>query len=150
MKTVDINNISYPVYATVEDADNYFNAFYGSVWETIEQEDKAKLIVSATRTIDYSEWRGEKAEKDQPLEFPRIINGKITDDDLLMRACCEEAQAIYSSGSATTSNTDGIESIKVQDTQITFKANTEEQEFKSNAVEDILRPYRYLGVSVLY
>lgn len=150
MKTIEINNIEYPVYATIEDADNYFNAFFGSNWENIELEDRAKLLVSATRTIDYAEWRGEKVEEDQPLQFPRKINGKLTDDTLLMKACAEEALAIYTAGSSNSYNTEGIDSIKVQDTEIKFKSNATEQEFKSNTVEDILRPYMYLGVSVLY
>lgn len=150
MKTVLIKEIEYPVYATKEEADNYFNASFGSNWESIEDETKNVLLVSATRSIDKSEWKGAKVDKEQPLAFPRYIAGKQTDDELLVNACCEEALAIYNSGTSDTSNTDGIESIKVQDTQITFKANAEEQEFKSNSVEELLRPYRYLGVSVLF
>lgn len=150
MKIIEINENEYPTYATVEEADDYFTAFYGSVWEEIDEEDKKKLLVSASRTIDYGEWRGYKVDEEQKQAFPRIINGKETDEDLLMKACCEEALGIYQSGNNGIANTDGIQSVRVQDTEITFKSNATEQEFHSNAVEDILRPYRYLGVSVLY
>lgn len=150
MKTIEINSKEYPTYATIEEADDYFAAFYGSVWHEIDDEDKKKLLVSASRNIDYGEWRGRKVDEDQKQAFPRIINGKETDETLLMIACCEEALGIYQAGSSGTANTDGIASVKVQDTQITFKSNATEQEFHSDTVEDILRPYRYLGVSVLY
>lgn len=150
MKTILIKEIEYPVYATKDEADNYFNASFGSNWGTIDDETKNVLLVSATRSIDRAEWKGAKVDEEQPLAFPRYIAGKQTDEDLLMRACCEEAIAIYKSGTSDTSNTEGIESIKVQDTQITFKANAKEQDFKSNDVEELLRPYMYLGVSVLF
>lgn len=150
MKTVTINDIEYPVYADVADADKHFNASFGSNWSSVSVEDKAKLLVSATRTIDGGEWRGVPVDEQQELAFPRIIYGKQTDDNLLIKACCEEAQAIYKSGTSEYTDAQGIETIKVQDTQITFKANAEEKQFKSEAVEDLLRPYMYQGVSVLY
>lgn len=150
MKTVLIKDIEYPVYATIDEANEYFNASFGSNWDSIDDETKNVLLVSATRSIDKAEWKGTEVEEKQPLAFPRYIAGKLSDEDLLMRACCEEAIAIYKSGTSDTSNTEGIESIKVQDTQITFKANAKEQGFKSNVVDELLRPYMYLGVSVLF
>jgi hypothetical protein len=150
MKTITINGTEYPVYATVEDADAYFEAMYNSNWADVTEEDKQKLLVSATRSIDRQEWKGRKIEETQYLQFPRIIERKPTDDNLLMRACCEEALSMYNAGTTTRYNTEGISSVKVQDTQITFKSNSEEQAFYSNAVTELLRPYMYLGVSVLY
>lgn len=150
MKTVTINGIEYPTYATTKEADDYFNAFFSSAWDCIDEVDKAKLLVSATRTIDAQEWRGVKKEETQELAFPRLINKVETDERLLMKACCEEAIAIHKSGTSSTLNTEGIQSVTVQDTTVTFTANAQEKSFKSNIVDDILRPYRYLGVSVLY
>lgn len=150
MKTVIINEIEYPTYATVKDADNYFNAFFGSTWEQIDEVDKAKLLVSATRTIDTQEWRGVKKDETQELAFPRLINKVETDEKLLIKACCEEAISINKSGTSSTENTEGIKSVTVQDTTISFKENSQEKAFKSNVVEELLRPYRYLGVSVLF
>jgi hypothetical protein len=150
MKTVNINGIEYPTYATVKEADDYFNAFFGSNWTCIDEVDKAKLLVSATRTIDAQEWRGVKKDDTQELSFPRLINKVETDERLLLKACCEEALAVNKSGTSSTVNTEGIQSVTVQDTTITFRTNAEEKAFKSNIAEDILRPYRFLGVSVLY
>lgn len=150
MKTVTINEVEYPTYATIQDADNYFNAFFGSTWESIDEVDKAKLLVSATRTIDAQEWRGYKKDEAQELAFPRLINMVETDERLLTKACCEEALAIKKSGTSESLNAEGVQSVTVQDTTISFKANNEDKAFKSSIVEDILRPYRYLGVSVLF
>lgn len=150
MKKVLINEKEYEVYADVEFADNYFNASFGSSWQELDEETKAKLLVTATRSIDKCTWRGVKLEEEQYLEFPRFIAGKHTDDDLVMRACCEEAFAIYKSGSSETSNTDGIKTMRVQDTEITFKDSSEESLFKSNFAEEMLKRYMFTGVSVIY
>lgn len=150
MKQIEINEIKYPVYATVEEADVYFNASFGSDWESLYDEDKEKLLVSATRNIDRAEYRGSKVDEEQELAFPRIINGKETDDSILVKACCEEAYAIYNKGKSYTSDVDGIKRIEVQDTTIEFKDSAEASEYVSDVTDDLLRPYRYLGVSVLY
>ena len=148
MKQINIDGKQYPVYATVEDADGYFGGAFGSNWETLDDDVKEKLLVSATRSIDKCEYRGKKVEEGQYLQFPRIIDGKQTDDDLLMRACCEEASAIYDSGQ--TKDYRGIKAMKVQDTSIEFSSNASDSEYSSDVVDDMLLPYRYLGISVLY
>lgn len=145
---ININGKEYPTYATVEQADEYFQASYGSEWENLDDDTKEKLLVTATRSIDKSEYRGKKVDEKQPLQFPRIINGKLTDDDLLMRACCEEAIAIYDNGQ--TKDYRGIKRIDVQDTSIEFNSNAEDSQYASDVADDLLLPYRYLGVSVLY
>ena len=150
MKTIEINFIEYPTYATVEEADDYFNASFGSSWDNIDYSDKEKLLISATRSIDRVEYRGQKVEETQPLEFPRIINGKETSEILLTKACCEEAQAIYDKGTSATADIDGVKRVEVQDTAIEFKDSSEASDFVSDTADDLLRPYRYLGVSVLY
>lgn len=150
MKTIEINSIDYPTYATVEEADDYFNASFGSNWEMIDWDIKEKLLVSATRNIDRVEYRGQKAEENQETAFPRIINGKPTDDSLVMKACCEEAQAIYEKGTTATADVDGVKSVTVQDTSIVFKDSADVSDYVSDTADDLLRPYRYLGVSVLY
>ena len=150
MKTIEINGIEYPTYATVEEADDYFTASFGSSWDSLGDYDKEKLLISATRNIDRAEYRGQKVEESQPLEFPRLINGKETSEILLMKACCEEAQAIYEKGTSATADTDGVKSVRVQDTTIEFKDSSEKSDFVSDTADDLLRPYRYLGVSVLY
>ena len=75
-KIIKINNKDYYTYATVEDADDYFAASYGSEWETISENQKQKLLITATRVIDRKDYQGEKLDKNQPLKFPRIIEGE--------------------------------------------------------------------------
>lgn len=150
MKTVTINEKEYPVYATVEDANDYFNAMFNSNWQNIADEEKAKLLVSATRKIDRGTWKGVKKDEEQELQFPRCIAGKETDEEVLTMACCEEALSIYTSGSITGADTQGIKSMKVQDTQIEFLDNRVEKEYQSDAAYDLLKPYMRKGTTVLY
>lgn len=150
MKTVTINGVEYPVYATVSEADLYFNGAFGSNWENIDDDDKIRLLISATRNIDRQEYRGSKIDEMQALEFPRIINGNETSDVILTKACCEEAYAIYNKGQSSIADVDGIKRIEVQDTTIEFKDSADLSGYVSDVADDLLRPYRYLGVSVLY
>ena len=150
MKKVNIFEVEYDVYADIEDSDKYLNAMFGSNWSELIEEDKAKLLVSATRSIDKGQWKGVKVNEEQALEFPRFIAGKQTDEDILMRACCEEAYAIYKSGTSQYSNTDGIKTMRVQDTEITFKDSAQDTLFKSNVAEELLKRYMNTGVSVLF
>ena len=150
MKTVTINDIEYPVYATVEEADNYFNATFNCSWKDISEDDKGKLLVSATREIDRGDWLGVKKDEEQELEFPRIIYKKETDENVLMMACCEEALAIYSSGSSVNADTQGIKSMQVQDTRIDFESNSEVKMFQSDAAYDLLKPYMIKSTRVVY
>lgn len=39
-KYININGKEYPVYATAEEADEYFAAFFNSGWDAISDEDK--------------------------------------------------------------------------------------------------------------
>lgn len=150
MKTVDINGKEYPVYATVEEADDYFAGFFNSGWEDIEQDDKPKLLVSATRSIDRGNYAGEKVECSQLLKFPRIIYHKQTCDKVLLEACCEEALAIYNWNSAADGNVSGIKSMRVQDTTIEFDGKQDTKQFKSENANKLLYPYFEFGVEIGY
>lgn len=150
MKTVDINGKHYPVYATIEEADDYFAGFFNSEWEEIDKDDKLKLLVSATRSIDRGNYAGEKVDSSQELEFPRIIYHEQTSDKILTEACCEEALAIYNWDSATGCDISGIKSMKVQDTSIEFDGNQEKKQFKSENANKLLYPYFEFGVEIGY
>lgn len=150
MKTVEINGKEYAVYATVEEADDYFMAFFNSDWENIDSIDKAKLLVSATRSIDRVAYAGDKIEETQELKFPRIIYHRETDDKILLEACCEEALAIFNFNSAFGGDASGIKSMRVQDTSIEFFESNQEKQFKSDAAYKLLYPYFEFGVEVGY
>lgn len=71
-KTVSINEKEYPVYATVDEADAYFAGFFNSKWDSISGDDKAKLLVSATRSIDRMQFAGKKLILSNHLNFQEL------------------------------------------------------------------------------
>lgn len=71
------------MYATVEQADQYFEIYYGigSEWEYVDDDEKLNLLNRATLAIDSrfgSSFRGEILTDDQPNLFPRT---EFTDGD---------------------------------------------------------------------
>lgn len=151
MNKIQIGEIEYPVYATVEDADQYFYTTYGQKWCSLNISVKERLLISATRSIDCGDWIGVKVDKDQPLEFPRIYDkNEMTDDNLLMMACCEEAMAIYEDGSSDASSMAGVSSLRVQDTEIRFASNVKEGGLNSEMARKLLDKYAVQGVRILY
>ena len=51
MATITINDFKFISYATVEDADKYFSAKFGSTWANIQSEEKAKLLASKAKML---------------------------------------------------------------------------------------------------
>lgn len=141
MATITLNNFDYPSYATVEDADRYFNAKFGSTWASIEKTDKEKLLITATREIEKLEFQGFKLDDEQPLQFPRVIccSQIEVDNENLIACCVEIANAFYNVGelacSMVTPNAENIKSMGIGDTSITFKdgASIEADVFSATA-----------------
>ena len=76
--TVTIGADTYDVYVSVEQVDTYANgSLTADAWQSMVEDDKARVIVSVTRWIDSQCWRGDKLDPDQPLAFPRTV-GDIT------------------------------------------------------------------------
>lgn len=129
MAIITINDKEYYSYATVQDADDYFGAKFGSEWSGIDQEDKKKLLISATREIEKLCYQGHKVDEEQPLKFPRQICCKVVaeDDYRLIECCCEVANAIYqcslNAQNIMIGNADKIKSMSVGDTSISFQDN---------------------------
>lgn len=99
-KYLIINEIEYPSYADLTDAEIYNNAIYGSSWNTLDPTVQSQLLVESTRVIDSYKYIGEKVDPEQPLKFPRISsNGKVSDDKVLTDLCCQIANYIYKNGS---------------------------------------------------
>jgi len=80
-------------YADISFADSYFDERYGAdSWVESSEQNKTKLLKTATMIIDQLNFAGEKSEEDQTNEFPR---GSDTEVPLnIKRACCEIALAI--------------------------------------------------------
>ena len=133
-KYVEINDISYPVYANIEDADKYNNAIVGNTWFNLDDTTKAQYLVMATRKIDSYYYTGQPLEIDQELKFPRIMrNGTVSDDNLLTQLCCQVANYYLANG-GTGSSSDGgssgnllnsVESYQIGDVHLKFKSDAQ-------------------------
>lgn len=150
MKTITINEFEYPTYATVEDADKYFSAKFGSTWGDIEQSDKEKLLVTATREIEKAEFQFCKVDINQDLAFPRMPRFNCYDviinpEKELIECCCEIANAINNlsfAESITTPGIDKIKSMSIGDTSITYKDGAEiEVDAFSATASPIIKKY---------
>lgn len=146
MTTITINNIDYNSYASVEEAEQYLNVKYGSNWSTYDEDKKAKLLVNATREIDKRDYQGIKVDETQPLKFPRLIAGVETDENLVKQACIElaDGMAVVSGAGSSSANLQAIKSMKVGDTDITFKDDAELVDpatVASGVIDDLLKPY---------
>ena len=61
-------------YATLEDADAYLQyRFEYQEWNQLDDTEKERLLILATKHIDTENFLGKKTEEDQPLKFPRDI-----------------------------------------------------------------------------
>jgi hypothetical protein len=95
--------IPAPQYLTADDADQYFaTRLHSELWFDSSPERKQAALVTATRAIDALNFAGRKADRNQPLEFPRCyltvaVDGAATQDVVeptppaIYVACCEEA-----------------------------------------------------------
>lgn len=94
-KTVKINDIEYPVYCTVEEAEQYFaTKLDASYWKTLNDTDKAKVLVEATRKLNTLKYEGFPVSTVQPLAFPRYFKPNF----LSKRTYTSEANAIEVNG----------------------------------------------------
>lgn len=90
-KTIKINEIEYPVYCTVEEADKYFSSiFSANKWAELEETDKEKLLIEATRKLNKLKFAGFPVAVNQPLAFPRYFKPNF----LSKRTYTSEANAV--------------------------------------------------------
>lgn len=129
-KYLIINEIEYPVYADLQDAEIYNNAIYGSTWSSLDPVVQSQLLVESTRVIDSYKYIGEKQNPEQPLKFPRVTaSGKVSDEQTLIDLCCEIANYIYKNGSSSgggdSSLLSGIESWQIGDVHLKLKSDAQ-------------------------
>lgn len=59
-------------YATIAEANTYLDdSVRAGSWEFLDDDNKARALLTATRMLDRREWQGEVADEDQTLAFPR-------------------------------------------------------------------------------
>ena len=59
-------------YATIAEADTYLDdSVRAGSWEFLDDDSKARALLTATRMLDRRDWDGELADEDQTLSVPR-------------------------------------------------------------------------------
>lgn len=148
----------FDTYATVSQADDYL---LGSVtadsWRALAtDEDKARYLVSATRSLDRQRWLGEKTESTQPLAWPRTGTGVdgVEDDVVpqdIINASIELAASLVDDSAPLTSqnNEQTTQSLKAGSAAITFfrGAGGEPSRYPFNIME-LIRDYLAATTSV--
>jgi len=73
-------------YVKAEDADAYFGTRLGSEsWTAASEDDKAKALIMAARTMNEFRYIGRRVTSNQKLAFPRIgTNVYLTDGELIL------------------------------------------------------------------
>ena len=60
-------------YADLCYANTFFEqSFYGSEWRDLKDEDKKRLLIEATKRLDFMDFDGEIEDINQSLQFPRV------------------------------------------------------------------------------
>lgn len=91
--TVPQNVSTFLMYSTLERADNYFACrLEGQQWMFTDRDKRLKAMVSATERIDLLNFRGEKADASQLLQFPRGTDTTVPDE--IEKACYHVAYAL--------------------------------------------------------
>lgn len=132
-------------YISVGDATAYLSARLNtSAWSGASEDDKARALITATRTIDRQLLKGKKKLSTQALQFPRCYRGygdaaenignlpELVDEDgwlcetsvpqAVINACCEEALALLdtSANSRRRLQMEGVKSFSLGSLSETF------------------------------
>lgn len=130
-KYLIINEISYPVYADLQDAEIYNNAIVGSNWNTLDETTQSQYLVMSSRKIDSYNYSGQKLDPNQELKFPRISqSGKVSSEQVLIDLCCQIATYYYTNGSSSGGGDSGnilsqLESYQMADLHVKFKSDAQ-------------------------
>ena len=116
-------------FVTLEEAENYFEERYDSdVWFKQKEEDKEKLLISASKKINTFDFVGEPLEDNQPMAFPRdyALPQDIKD------AVCEEAISLISKADSihAKNQEDNITSISLGAGSVSYGAGSNSDEKK--------------------
>lgn len=83
-------------YATIDEADEYFELDYTAQdWAALEDEQKEKLLVTASRQIDWMQAKYNKLDTSQALKFPMTTNQPDIGDGFAQAREASIRQAFY-------------------------------------------------------
>lgn len=103
-------------YATIAEANTYLDdSIRAGSWEFLDDDTKARCLLTATRMLDKRSWLGDKADANQTLEFPRTGLSDYGDTQFpgpIIEACIELAYEL-SSDDAIESSSQGKNTKKL-------------------------------------
>ncbi len=116
-------------FVTAEEAQAYFEERYDSAqWFTLADEEQEKLLITATKKINAFDFCGEKAEKEQTLQFPRDYG---TPQDIKDAVCEEAIQILKNSNDPHLKNKEqGISSISLGAGSVSYSNEGKTEESK--------------------
>lgn len=83
-------------YATITEADTFFNTLYGaSEWDGLSDDDKARLLITATLFLEDLPMLYDKFDAAQSLNFPVSIEGVESGFANATRACLYQAYYLF-------------------------------------------------------
>lgn len=140
----------YDTYATVSQAHDYLlGSVNAATWRDLSDEEKARTLVSATRSLDAQRWKGTKTVSTQPLAWPRTGTGVTGVEDAavpnnIINASIELAAALADDAAINTqqNNEQRIQSLKAGSAAITFfrGAGGDPTKYPANVME-LIRDY---------
>jgi hypothetical protein len=103
-------------YLEVYEADEIMDNLYGAEdWVTLSEDDKMRLLISATEAIDHITISETKAVSDQALNFPLIEDNVEVGYNEAKRCCALQAFYLYENNDSIKSAVEeSIQNIKTQ------------------------------------
>lgn len=116
-------------FVTMDEAQAYFDERFDSqIWLEISNEDKEKLLITATKKINTFDFCGDKEDKSQDLEFPRDFG---TPQDIKDAVCEEALQIAKNEKDPHAKNKEqGIASISLGAGSVSYNAEAKSEESK--------------------
>lgn len=146
------DNISANSYASLFEADAYMEDMYDDGgWSSLDDEQKARLLLTATKMIDKLNVVYDKVVAERKLKFP--VKGQTVDGyDLAKEACLIQALYLYKYDNqldyATRGSITGITNEAYSETSVNRKPSFNPLKKYSSEVYKILADYISLSVTI--
>jgi hypothetical protein len=108
-------------YANVDDADLYFeDRLFSDAWISSDDEVKTQALITATRFLDtLCTWSLDKADENQPLEFPRGDDTEVP-EKVIISLYEITLEMIIQGLSVITDEAESIKGLKAGPVQLSF------------------------------
>lgn len=128
-------------YVTTAEAEDYFaGRLHADTWYKVGTGTKGAALTMATRAIDRLTLKGQKADPQQTLAFPRHPDKEVP--QAVKDACCEEALALMERGNSQRKKLqdEGIVSVTIGSVSETYAPGAGKR-LLSQEAHELLRPW---------